>query len=774
MRGIWRKALADLRGRPLQSVLLFLVIASAAATLSLALNVASSASEPYERLRDESNGADLWVTTAGAGTELTRLKTMQGVATTGEPYPVSWENYGIRKGDKKQQLALVGMGATLPEFDHPVVTKGEWLSSGGRDEIVVDAGAASVLKLKVGEKVDLLVPGGAVRQFTVVGFAVTAGRNPAPISDPAFAFILPETLQSITPGVVYGGDDLHSLRIGVKLTNPDDPYSFLPPGRPIPLGGPVNIRVWQDVREVSKETNQFDVIFLNVFSVFALFAAGLIVANTIGGQVLSQLRDTGVLKAIGFTPRQITASLLLQNLSLSLVAGIVGVLVRLLVSPVFLERSASLLGVPATPAFNPPRLAIALAVIMFLVGLFTFVPAWRAGRVSAITALSSGNEVRSLRPSKLAALLVRLGLPRVAVIGIKDLPRRPVRTTMTIAALVLAVVTATFSLGIEATLDKTMSDPTVIGGPPYNINADRDAYPDAQARAILDSRPEVESYLVRYTSGGRIGMQGFDIRGYDGDLNKPRWAVREGRMPTAAGEAAVSSQLANKLGVKVGDTITPLIGPRDGTPLTLKIVGRYIDADGENLIVSKESLPASAEITDYLIRTVPGTDDHAFAEALITASGGNLDPEILSDTIGEIRDQFRSVLLSLNLVLFFIAGLNLLASLLLSIRERRRDFAVLKTLGFTPGQIGQSVFAGSVSLSIIALVVGLPLGLVATRVMFDILTSAAGIGTGVGEMPGILWLAPLVPGAVLVAVLATVLPAQRAAGVQVAEALRYE
>jgi ABC-type lipoprotein release transport system permease subunit len=58
--------------------------------------------------------------------------------------------------------------------------------------------------------------------------------------------------------------------------------------------------------------------------------------------------------------------------------------------------------------------------------------------------------------------------------------------------------------------------------------------------------------------------------------------------------------------------------------------------------------------------------------------------------------------------------------------------------------------------------------------MFDLLSSAAGIGTGVGKMPGVLWLAPLIPGAILVAVIATVLPARRAAGVQVAEALRYE
>ena len=58
--------------------------------------------------------------------------------------------------------------------------------------------------------------------------------------------------------------------------------------------------------------------------------------------------------------------------------------------------------------------------------------------------------------------------------------------------------------------------------------------------------------------------------------------------------------------------------------------------------------------------------------------------------------------------------------------------------------------------------------------MFDVLSSAAGIGTGVGQMPGVLWLVPLVPGAIAVAALATILPARRAATLRVAEALRYE
>src|SRR5688500_341138 len=108
-RAILRKALSDVRGRPLQVVLLFLVIAAAATTLSVALNVQASASKPYERLREESNGADAWVNAFGTGIDLRRLEELEIVEEVGEPYPVSFENYGIRNGETKQQIALVGM-----------------------------------------------------------------------------------------------------------------------------------------------------------------------------------------------------------------------------------------------------------------------------------------------------------------------------------------------------------------------------------------------------------------------------------------------------------------------------------------------------------------------------------------------------------------------------------------------------------------------------------------------------------------------------------------
>jgi len=769
VRGIFRKALSDIRSHPMQVGLLFIVITASAMTLSLALNVQGSSLRPYDRLREESDGADLWISQIPEDYHEEDLLALSTVEAISGPFEISWENYSIRAGEKKQQLALIGMPVQPPEFDRPVLVDGRWLSEAGASEIVVDSGAAKVLGLEVGQDVTLLTPDGP-QAFTVVGFVATAGRLPAPFNDPGFSFVLPETLERIAgEPATRANPDGYWYRAGLRLTAPNATQAFFAELREVSFSG--NLQTWQNVRSDMTEINQFDVIFLTAFGFFALLAAGLIIGNTVGGQVLFQLRDIGILKAIGFTPRQVMLSLLAQNLVVGLVASIVGVLLGLLIAPFFLNRSASLLGVPAAASFNPALLAIAVVVALAVVALCTLLPAWRAGRITAVRALTSGNDARP-GVSRTGAIAARLRLPTVVVVGIKDMWRRPVRTFLTMLALGLAIVTATFSASIESTFQRIMSDPTIIGGPPFDIIADRDLADDAEVRQILDSHPEVESYVAIYWLDGRVDNLGIEIMGADGNLNDPHWAVREGRMPEQRGEAAISTSLANDAGLGLGDSVSVLMN--DGTPIDLTVVGRYADLEGRVVAMTHESLPPGSELSDYAIKTVEGTNNRALADALIAESGGNLDPEVLDQTIADIRNEWRPVIYALDGVLLFIAGVNLLASLLLSIRERHRDFAILKTVGFTPGQIGQAVFAGSAALTILAVLIGLPLGLIASRVMLDVLASAADIKTGISAMPQLLWLAPLLLAALAVTVVATVIPARRAATVEVAEALRYE
>lgn len=768
-RSSWRKARADLRGRPLQTALVFLVVLAAAATLSLAITLQGSSEAPYLRLRERSSGADAWVNIS-SGAAPSALAALPQVESIGDPYPVSWENQGIRKGSVKRQVALVGLGATLPAFDHPVVTSGRWLGADGRRELVLDAGAARLLDLRVGEQVALLRASGSV-EFTVVGFAATASRGPDPINDPAFAYVLPDTLRELNPGAVFGADEEHGLRVGVRL-RPGTPVIAFLDGARAAVGGQISVRLASDVQRNIEEANQFNVIFLQVFAAFALLAAGLIVANSVGGQVLAQLRDVGVLKAIGFTPAQVTASLVLQNLALAAAAAIAGTVLGIALAPLLLRQTAEVLGVPAAPRLSTLAIAAPLLAVLAVVGLFTVVGAWRAARTSPVAALGRGDATRPVRLSRLGTFAFRL--PPAAALGVGDLGRRRARTAFTLVALILAVITATFTLGIEATFAKTMRDPSVIGGPPFGLGIDRDTVEDARARAVIANDPDVEAMLALYQTDARVGHLGFRVFTYDGVLDSTAWPVRSGRMPARPGEAALSTVLAERLHAAVGDEIPLTRGDGAGPLPSVRVVGIYASTEGEVLTTVPGTVTLEQPPTDYLVRLRAGADSHAVADRLIAATDGQFDVEVLSDTVAGLRDSWRPLLLGLNAVLFAVAGVNLTSNLLLGVRERRRELAILKTVGFTPRQLVLSVLSGGAGIALLATLLGIPLGLVATRLMFDALSSTAGIGTGIGALPGVRWMALLVPIAVGTTALASLFPATTAARIRVAEALRYE
>ena len=120
-----------------------------------------------------------------------------------------------------------------------------------------------------------------------------------------------------------------------------------------------------------------------------------------------------------------------------------------------------------------------------------------------------------------------------------------------------------------------------------------------------------------------------------------------------------------------------------------------------------------------------------------------------------------------------VAAANLMSTSLLSIRERVRDFGIQKTLGLTPAQIAIGVVVGTVLIAVIALLIGVTLGMVVMERFVQQVGIAIGAGT---DFYRIDWggISLLLPILVVLAILSSLLPALRAARLEVTEALRYE
>jgi putative ABC transport system permease protein len=138
--------------------------------------------------------------------------------------------------------------------------------------------------------------------------------------------------------------------------------------------------------------------------------------------------------------------------------------------------------------------------------------------------------------------------------------------------------------------------------------------------------------------------------------------------------------------------------------------------------------------------------------------------------VSDVPDELPVLVYTLDAVLLLITAATLVAVAILSVRERIRDYGVLKTIGLTPRQIASSLVSAHVAVALIAALLSIPLGIALYRAVYGI---AGGSAEDVVIAPW--WSLAAVPiGAVLVVVAATSVPARLATRIPAADALRYE
>jgi putative ABC transport system permease protein len=140
---------------------------------------------------------------------------------------------------------------------------------------------------------------------------------------------------------------------------------------------------------------------------------------------------------------------------------------------------------------------------------------------------------------------------------------------------------------------------------------------------------------------------------------------------------------------------------------------------------------------------------------------------------GEVSDvpaELPVLVYSLDAVLLLITTTAIVAVALLAVRERVRDYGVLKTIGLTPGQIASSLLGAHAAVALIAAILSVPLGIG----LYIAAYNTAG-GSNEDRVIAPWWWLALVPiGAVIMVTLATSLPARLATRIPTADALRYQ
>lgn len=164
------------------------------------------------------------------------------------------------------------------------------------------------------------------------------------------------------------------------------------------------------------------------------------------------------------------------------------------------------------------------------------------------------------------------------------------------------------------------------------------------------------------------------------------------------------------------------------------------------------------------------------AREMLVRSGGGEPPEQLLSLL----DTFAAIMMSLVGVSAVIAAVGLVNLLTLGVLQRRRELGLLRTLGFSAGQIRRMVFLEAAHLTLTAVVLGLLLGVLYGWAGAQALLGSVGVPplfqSPTFVLPGIPWpTVGLVVGATaLLTVVAAVAPTRLATASSPIDALSHD
>jgi putative ABC transport system permease protein len=373
-------------------------------------------------------------------------------------------------------------------------------------------------------------------------------------------------------------------------------------------------------------------------------------------------------------------------------------------------------------------------------------------------------------------------------LALRNSQRNPVRTVRTAAALMigLALVTlvATLGAGMRGTAEESLDD---IVDADYVLTSENgySTFPAAagEALAAVDG-VQVASSLRSDNAvafGEEIGVMGMD-RSADETFNV---FLEEGSDLTPGAlegdQAILRSSFAEEHGLAIGDTFR--ITTAAGTPVELTVGSLQAPRSIDKLepLLAKVAIPQETfdqvfprPRNAFTFVEIEGDATPQATAALQRALQGF--PDLALDTeAGWVEERASGLDMVLNLF-YVLLALSVIVSLfgmvntlVLSVFERTRELGMLRAVGMTRRQVRRMVRQESVITALIGAAVGLPLGM-----FLAALVSNALADEGIGFQVPWAQLVAFTIVAVIAGVLAAIVPARRAARLNVLRALHYE
>ncbi len=741
------KLLRDLRALKSQALAVALVMACGLAmmvmTRSLIRSLDTARSDYYERHRF----ADVFASLKRAPDPLAaEIAAIPGVAAVETSVAMSVILDLPTVPEPAQGLIHSLPDRRAPTLNRPYLRSGRSLSPDSRNEILVSEAFAEANGIRPTDTISAILNGRKI-DLRVAGVALA----------PQFVFEAPPGA-ALPDNRTFGVFWMRAEELGEAL-NLDGAFNTvaltLSPGASEPAviaaldrlldpyGGlgahgradhPSDIRVADEIGVLRVLSFGFPLVFLGV--------AAFLVNAVIGRQITLQREQIAILKAFGFSNRDIGLHFVKFALAIVVAGTALGATGGLLLGAKLVNVYHLFFRFPQLdflPAWRSLLAAVAASTAAALVGV--------AGAVRRVARLAPAEAMRPEPPANFRpAFFERIGVARVFSVSLRmalrNLERKPWQAALSCAALALAtgilVIPNAFRDGIDHILDfqwdvvqrQTVTVALVEPGPPRVVH-DLRALP-----GVVHAEP-FRAAQVELRNGNRTRRLG--ISGLPPGTTLQRVIDAGTRQVTLPPQGIVLSRvLGEGLDVRPGDRllVRALEGRRRERWVGVAAfaedfagIAAYMDLDALNRLLGEGDRVSGAHLA------VAGGRWPEFLEALkeTPAASGVAIKEAMRRSFRDTTAQSMGMIQLLYLGFATIVAFGIVYnSARISLSERQRELATLRVLGFSRREVGGVLVGELVILTLAALPLGLVLG------SFGASAILAGVNTETVRLPLIL------------------------------------
>jgi putative ABC transport system permease protein len=789
----WRKVLRDLWSNKARTLLVVLSIAVGVAAIGMVVGTYSIITRDLPAQYQEVVPANSIIITTGFNDDFVQvIKSLPSVKDAEGRYSFQVR---VQIGEEQwRDLTLY----VLPDFENIGINrifpqKGSWPPL--EQEVIIERASIPLLNHRIGDTILVETPQGIQRELKISGLAHDLNFPAGTFTNQASGYITLDTSEWLGNSrdfnqllLTMEGENLTRAKVRDITFTVEDKIEKS--GRPV-----LSTTIPQPGQHWFIPYLTPMAAILSVLGVIILLLSSLLIVNTISALLSQQIRQIGIMKAIGAKTNHIVSMYLFSMVLVGLLAFAIAVPLGKLGTRFSINILASYIN------FNVVNFQIPRALIWFQAGLSIMLPVLvalfpilSASRITVKEAINDyGLNTVNFGSSFLDRLISSIqGISRPFMLSLRNTFRRKSRLILTLITLTLGSAIFLGVMNVNASVIRTLDDALDYYGFDLAVFFNREYRVD-QIMHEVNRIPEI----VTAETWGIVSTRMVNSDGSESNnvllvapptntsLIKP--SILKGRWLLPEDENAVvinTDVLRENPQLKVGDSLVLKI---DGSESTWKIVGitrsvltgpwiytnypyyarrldRYGLSSGVYIALENHDGPSQQSMAKFL-------EEHFDNVGLRVNSIGKV-VELRATAISQFNLIFIFLML-MAIILSVVGGLSLMGTMGLNVLERTREIGIMRAIGASGWNIMQIVVFEGILIGLISWTFGLLLAIPLSRIMNIV------VGNGFLRSPlinsfswvgMIVWLFLII----IISSLASFLPAYNATRLTVRNVLAYE